>query len=161
MSQPAAPENPNIRVFTQSGSHSAGLLDHAVRPLEYLGVIVTPMSRAVLRFTISSTLSIESSPGLAPFNTLSTYIAMRRIDSAWLVSVTKSGRQLRRPYRMNTRISSAVETSVYVLATAMTPRYGGLILFSVLQGKLRCGGTGAHSERYAIPGQGTVKLILP
>jgi hypothetical protein len=45
------------------------------------------------------------------------------------------GRQLSRPYRMNTRISSTVETSVYVLATAMTPRYSGLILSSILQGK--------------------------
>jgi hypothetical protein len=66
----------------------ADLLDHAVRPLEHLGGIVMPMSRAVLRFTISSyrvILSTESSPGLAPLNTLSTYTAMRRIDSTWLV----------------------------------------------------------------------------
>jgi hypothetical protein len=36
---------------------------------------------------------------------------------------------------MNTRISSAVETSVYVLATVMTPRCSRSILSSILQGK--------------------------
>jgi hypothetical protein len=41
--------------------------------------------------------------------------------------VVLEGRQ-RRPYRMNTRVSSAVETSVYVLATVMTPRYSRSIL---------------------------------
>ena len=36
---------------------------------------------------------------------------------------------------MNTRISSAVETSVYVLATVMTPRCSRSILSFILQGK--------------------------
>ena len=36
---------------------------------------------------------------------------------------------------MNTRISSAIETSVYVLATVMTPRCSRSILSSILQGK--------------------------
>ena len=30
---------------------------------------------------------------------------------------------------MNTRISSAIETSVYVLVTVMTPRYSGRSIF--------------------------------
>ena len=52
-----------------------------------------------------------------------------------------TGRQLTRPYRMNTRIS-AIATSVYVLVTVM-PRYSRSILSSILQGKPRSGGTGA------------------
>ena len=34
---------------------------------------------------------------------------------------------------MNTRISSAIETSVYVLVTVMTPRYSRSILSSILK----------------------------
>ena len=42
-------------LIAPSGQSSPILLDHAVRPLEHLGrPTVTPMSRAVLRFTISS-----------------------------------------------------------------------------------------------------------
>jgi len=48
---------------------------------------------------------------------------------------------------MNTRISSAVETSVYVLATVMTPRCSRSILSSILQGK-------PPYTRYAIPRSG-------
>jgi hypothetical protein len=52
--------------------------------------------------------------------------------------------RLRRTYCIiNTRISSAIETSVYVLVTVMTTRYSGSILSSILQGELRSGGTGA------------------
>ncbi len=53
---------------------------------------------------------------------------------------------------MNTRISTAIETSVYVLVTVMT-RYSRSILSSILQGKPRSGGTGAgtyteHGTQY-------------
>ena len=63
---------------------------------------------------------------------------------------------------MNTRISSAIETSVYVLVTVMTTRYSGSILSSILQGKRRSEG----NRRGAYNGDGTqyhsctVKLIL-
>jgi hypothetical protein len=55
------------------------------------------------------------------------------------------GRQLRRPYRMNTRMS-AIATSVYVLVTVM-PRYSRSILSSILQGKPRSEpGAGPYTE---------------
>ena len=53
----------------------------------------------------------------------------------------ETARQLRQPYRMNTKIS-AIATSVYVLVTVM-PRYSRSIVSSILQGKPRSGGTGA------------------
>ena len=56
---------------------------------------------------------------------------------------------------MNTKISSAVETSVYVLATVMTPRCSRSILSSILQGKPPYTENGTQ-----YPGLCTVNLIL-
>jgi hypothetical protein len=64
---------------------------------------------------------------------------------------------------MNTRISSAVETSVYVLATVMTPRYSRSILSS-RQTPLRRNWSGGRSTLRTVrntPVWCTVKLILP
>ena len=48
---------------------------------------------------------------------------------------------------MNTRISSAIETSVYLLATVMT-KYSRSILSSILQGKPRSRETGSGAQPY-------------
>ena len=68
---------------------------------------------------------------------------------------------------MNTRISSAIETSVYVLVTVMTPRYSSRSIFfppSLRQTPLqrnRSGGPPSLRTVRNTPVQCTVKLIPP
>ena len=97
-------------------------------------------------------------PLTKPFIIPPRFAGTHSIDGLHKVVSNERCRQLRRPYRMNTRISSAIETSVYVLVTVMTPRYSSRSIFfppSLRQTPSRGTGAGAalteNGTQYAGP----------